>query len=164
MPLATNEQVPKPLTYALMYHVIWAIVFSVTALGLAALFLSTGWSWSRALLPPAGVLLLGLLAATGVLVLFVVRVRLMTDEIAQRTAYAISQATNWAVLIFGPVFLLAFRWLLEPLARSLTGVETWPITASITAAVVQVEVAVWWLSHVLSSMQLGRARRRVAES
>ena len=160
MPLASEEQVPKPLTYALMYHVIWALLFGVTGLGLVILFKVVGHSWPRSLLPPAGLIAFGLLCGVGVLALYVVRVQLMTDNVEQQTAYRLSQWSNRVVLVFAPVFLLLFRFALEPLARTVLGVSEWPVTAAIASAALQVEVAVWWLSHLLSMSQLGRARKR----
>ena len=37
MPLASEEHVPKPLTYALMYHVVWALLFGASGLVVHAL-------------------------------------------------------------------------------------------------------------------------------
>ena len=160
MPLASEEHVPKPLTYALMYHVVWALLFGASGLGLAILFLVAGHSWQRSLLPPAGLIAFALLSGLGVLVLYVVRVQLMTENVEQRTAYRLSQWSNRAVLVFAPAFLLLFRFALEPLARTVLGVSEWPVTAAIASAALQVEVAVWWLSHLLSMSQVARARKR----
>ena len=160
MPLASEEKVPKPLTYALMYHVIWALLFGVSGVGLAILFLVAGQSWQRSLLAPSGLVVFGLLSGCGVLALYVVRVQLMTDDIEQQTAYRVSQWSNRVVLVFAPAFLLLFRFALEPLARAVLGVSEWPVTATIASAALQVEVAVWWLSHLLSMSQVARARKR----
>lgn len=160
MPLASEERVPKPLTYALMYHVVWALLFGASGLGLAILFWAIGHSWQRSLLPPAGLIAFGLLSGFGVLALYVVRVQLMTENIEQQTAYRLSQWSNRVVLVFAPAFLLLFRFALEPLSRTVLGVTEWPMTASIASTALQVEVVVWWLSHLLSMSQVSRARRR----
>ncbi len=160
MPLASEEHVPKPLTYALMYHVVWSLLFGVSGVGLAILFLATGQSWQRSLLPPTGLVAFGMLSGFGVLALYVVRVQLMTENVEQRTAYRLSQWSNRLVLVFAPVFLLLFHFALEPLARMVLGVSEWPVTATIASAALQVEVAVWWLSHLLSMSQVARARKR----
>ena len=94
MPLASEEHVPKPLTYALMYHVVWSLLFGVSGVGLAILFLATGQSWQRSLLPPTGLVAFGMLSGFGVLALYVVRVQLMTENVEQRTAYRLSQWSN----------------------------------------------------------------------
>ena len=159
MPLASEEHVPKPLTYALMYHVVWALLFGASGVGLAILFLVVGHSWQRSLLPPAGLFAFGLLSGCGVLALYVVRVQLMTENIERQTAYRISQWSNRVVLVFAPVFLLLFHFALEPLTRMVLGVSEWPMTAAIASTALQVEVVVWWLSHLLSMSQVRRARR-----
>ncbi|MAG34674.1 MAG: hypothetical protein CL878_00265 [Dehalococcoidia bacterium] len=160
MPLASEERVPKPLTYALMYHVVWALLFGATGFGLAILFIVIGHSWQRSFIPPSGLLAFALLSGLGVVALYVIRVQLMTENVEQRTAYRVSQWSNRVVLIFAPAFLLLFRFVLEPLARAVLGISEWPVTAAIASAALQVEVAVWWLSHLLSTSQLSRARRR----
>ncbi len=54
MPQATDEQIPKPLTYTLMYHFLWFVVFLASTGGLTLLFLTTGSAdLAAALLPPA---------------------------------------------------------------------------------------------------------------
>lgn len=160
MPLASEERVPKPLTYALMYHVVWVVMFGASGFGLAGLFLFAGHSWQLSLVPPMGLLVFAFLSGIGVLSLYVIRVQLMTENVEHRTAYLVSQWSNRVVLIFAPAFLLLFRYLLEPLARAATGVSDWPITFSIASAALQVEIIVWWLSHLLSTSQVARARKR----
>jgi hypothetical protein len=42
MPSLSNDQVPKPLTYTLMYHGLWAALFLMTTILYWAIFLYSG--------------------------------------------------------------------------------------------------------------------------
>jgi len=159
MPGASAEQVPKPLTYALMYHGLWAVLFLASWLALTVVFLSTGQGIVHGLLPPLSLLGLGLLAAGGFLVTYVARVHLLEGTVTVAEAYEMSRWSAQAVLALAPALLL-LRLAAAPLARALLRIETWPLTLTLTGAVFQVELVVWWLSHLLNLNGLRRGLRR----
>lgn len=161
MPLASDDQVPKPLTYTLMYHFLWCVLFLFSAFGLAALFIFSGQSLTRALLPPLGLLFFAVVAGIGALASYAVRVQVLLGNLTKDSAFRWSAASSWAVILFAPAALGAWRLVAEPVARSLwNGGQTWPVPAQITGAMVQVEVIVWWLSHLLSVRGLSRGRKQ----
>jgi hypothetical protein len=108
-----------------------------------------------------GLAFFGLVAGAGALVAYSVRVQILVGETSRGEAFTVSAVSSWAVLVFAPFALGFWRFVAEPLAREWwTEGASWPITAQITAAVVYVEVIVWWLSHLLSVRGLRRGRTR----
>lgn len=65
MPAVDNVLVPKPLTYTLMYHGLWAVIFLLTAIVYWGIFLASGQPVFRALVPPLGLVALALVAGFG---------------------------------------------------------------------------------------------------
>ncbi|MGH2352225.1 MAG: hypothetical protein ACRDI2_21280 [Chloroflexota bacterium] len=152
MPIAPEEQVPKPLTYTLMYHFLWGILFLLSAITLAGVFLVSGQPVTRALLAPLGLVFFALVAGLGTLATYAVRVQVLLGELTKEDAFRWSAASSWGVLLFAPVAWLLWRFVVDPLARSVPG--------QITSMVVEVEVIVWWLSHLLSVRGLSRGRKK----
>lgn len=162
MPQATDEQIPKPLTYTLMYHFLWFVVFLASTGGLTLLFLTTGSSdLAAALVPPLSLLFYTLVAAAGSLATYVVRVRVLLGEMSKDEAFHWSAISSWFVLAFAPLTLIAWWLTSQALDRffHLTAAD-WPLEAHLTAGVVRVEVIVWWLSHLLSVRGISRGRKR----
>src|SRR5579884_3881991 len=92
MPVASEEQVPKPLTYTLMYHLLWAIMFGLSALALGGVFVASGQ-------PVASVLwlvLLAVLAGVGTLVTYSVRVQVLLGALGKAEAFRWSEASSAA--------------------------------------------------------------------
>ncbi len=148
MPVASEEQVPKPLTYTLMYHLLWAIMFGLSALALGGVFVASGQ-------PVASVLwlvLLAVLAGVGTLVTYSVRVQVLLGALGKAEAFRWSEASSAAVLIFAPAALALWFAFVDPHVRS--------VPAQMTAMMVKVELVVWWLSHLLSIRGLVRGRKK----
>ena len=80
MPAATDEQVPKPLTYTLMYHGLWCAMFLLSAFGLSGLFFASGVGFLRALLAPWPLLALALAAGLGLFATYAVRIQVLLGE------------------------------------------------------------------------------------
>ena len=74
MPAATDAQVPKPLTYTLMYHFLWCVLFLLSALTLFGVFLASNagarHGFAGGLLPPIILVALGGLIVSAVVLLF----------------------------------------------------------------------------------------------
>src|SRR5919197_6382734 len=161
MPLAPEEQVPKPLTYTLMYHFLWCVMFLLSAAVLTIVFLVSGQPLGRAVLSPLGLVFFALVAGAGALATYAVRVQVLLGALGLAAAFRRSAASSWAVLLFAPAALAVWRFAAEPLARSLwNGGQPWSVPAQITAAMIQVEVILWWLSHLLSVRGLARGRKK----
>jgi hypothetical protein len=154
MPAASDDQVPKPLTYTLMYHVLWSVLFWLSALTLFILFAGRNWGVALTFGPPAVLGALGLVAALGGLATYIVRVQLLLGEISKEDGFRWSSRSSWAVIVIAPVLFGALTW-----ARSWWGTG-WATPLDMAVAVAQVEVAVWWLSHLLSVRGLVRGRKR----
>ncbi|HEX2186073.1 MAG TPA: hypothetical protein VHN78_11275 [Chloroflexota bacterium] len=152
MPVASEEQVPKELTYTLMYHFLWCVLFMLSAIALGGVFLAAGQPLGRALGAPLGLVFFALVAGLGTLATYVVRVQILLGELPVEEAFRWSAVSSRAVLIFAPLAWLVWRFVLDPLAQS--------VPAQITSMVIQVEVIVWWLSHLLSVRGLARGRRK----
>ncbi len=160
MPLASEEQVPKPLTYTLMYHFLWCAMFLLSAVGLMALFLAAGAGFPRAVLAPWPLLALALVAGAGSFATYAVRIQVLLGEFDKAEAFHWSEASSWAVLIFAPVVWLLWV-LIEPGVQHLvTGGRPWAPPEAIVSATFKVETIVWWLSHLLSVRGLTRGRRK----
>ena len=159
MPAASDDQVPKPLTYTLMYHFLWCILFWLSALTLFLLFLGRDWGAALTFGPPAVLGALGLVAGIGAFATYVVRVQLMLGEISKEDGFRWSSRSSWAVIALAPAVFGAWKLAVEPLARAHWGAQ-WPVPVEMTVAVAQVEVVVWWLSHLLSVRGLARGRKR----
>ncbi|HEX2515151.1 MAG TPA: hypothetical protein VH257_10630 [Chloroflexota bacterium] len=151
MPLASEEQVPKPLTYTLMYHFLWCVLFLLSAGALAGVFLAAGQPLGVALGAPLPLVFFGLLAGLGALITYVVRVQVLLGQASREGAFRWSAISSWGVIVLAPVAWLLWRFVFDPLAGS--------VPAQITSMVVQVELIVWWLSHLLSVRGLARGRR-----
>ena len=65
MPAASDDQVPKPLTYTLMYHFLWFILFFLSAIMLVVLFAMSGRSPGMVWGPPMALFALAGLAFFG---------------------------------------------------------------------------------------------------
>jgi hypothetical protein len=152
MPLVSEELVPKPLTYTLMYHFLWCVLFWLSAFALAGVFLAAGQPVGVALSAPLPLVFFGLLAGLGALATYVMRVGILFDDVSKEDAFRWSAASSWVVIVLAPVAWLLWRFVFDPLARS--------VPAEITSMVVQVELIVWWLSHLLSVRGIARGRRK----
>jgi hypothetical protein len=151
MPLASEEQVPKPLTYALMYHFLWCVLFMLSAAALSGVFLAAGQPLGIVFGAPLPVVFFGLVAFVGALVTYVVRVQILFGQLSKETAFRWSAISSWGVILLAPVAWLLWRAVFDPQATS--------VPARLTSMVVQVELIVWWLSHLLSLRGLARGRR-----
>jgi hypothetical protein len=154
MPAASDEQVPKPLTYTLMYHFLWCVLFWLSALTLFFLFAGHQWGFAETYGPPAVLGVLGLVAGLGAFATYVVRVQLMLGELSKQDGFRWSSRSSWAVIVLAPPVFAALTW-----ARSGWGAG-WSVPLDMTIAVAQIEVAVWWMSHLLSVRGLTRGRKR----
>jgi hypothetical protein len=161
MPAASDEQVPKPLTYTLMYHFLWCVLFWLSALTLFLLFAGKSWGVALTFGPPAALGVLGLVAGLGAFATYIVRVQLLLGEITKEDGFRWSSRSSWAVIALAPVLFAVWKLIAEPLARGHWGQGAgWPVPVEMTVAVAQVEVVVWWLSHLLSVRGLSRGRKR----
>jgi hypothetical protein len=159
MPLASEEQIPKPLTYTLMYHFLWAVLFLLSALTLFVLFAGSGRSAALTILPPLSLVALGVLAGAGFLATYVVRVQILLGQMTKEAGFRWSSRSSWAVIIAAPLLFGLWSLAVEPLARAQWS-AAWPVPVEMTVAVAKVEVVVWWLSHLLSVRGLARGRKR----
>jgi hypothetical protein len=159
MPTATEEQVPKPLTYTLMYHFLWSVLFLLSALTLFGIFLSAGQGLALTVLPPLSLALLGIIAGVGAFATYAVRIQILLGNLTKEDAFRWSARSSWAVLLFAPALFATWQLLVEPLARLQWG-SAWPVPVEMTIAVAKVEVVVWWISHLLSVRGLSRGRKR----
>jgi hypothetical protein len=160
MPTATEAQVPKPLTYTLMYHVLWFVMFLLSAASLALLLLASGWGAGRSLLAALPLLGLALIAGLGALATYAIRVQLLLGEVDWAQAFRWSEASSWAVIVVAPLVWGAWV-LLEPAAQRLWNHgQPWAVPEAIASAMFKVEIVIWWLSHLLSIRGLARGRRK----
>ena len=159
MPAATDAQVPKPLTYTLMYHFLWCVLFFLSALTLLGVFLASGRGFVEGVLPPLILVALGTIAGVGFLATYVVRVQLLLGKVTWEEAFRWSSRSSWAVLGFAPALFALWKLALEPLARYVWG-ATWSVPVQMTVTMAEVEVVVWWLSHLLSVRGLAKGRKR----
>lgn len=159
MPAAPDDQVPKPLTYTLMYHGLWAALFLLSYLALAAIFLAP-YGPRRALVAPWSLLALALVAGVGFLATYGIRLSVLVGEFDKEDAFTWSAGSSWVVIGLAPV-LFALWLLLEPrVQQAVNGGLPWAPPEAITSAMFKVEVVVWWLSHLLSIRGLARGRRK----
>jgi hypothetical protein len=63
------------------------------------------------------------------------------------------------VIVLAPVLFGLWKLALEPLAHARWS-DQWPSPVTMTQAVAEVELVVWWLSHLLSVRGLARGRKR----
>lgn len=158
MPTASNDQVPKPLTYTLMYHFLWFVLFLLSALMLVAIFAANGWSASLVWGPPSVLFGLAALAFAGFWVTYVIRLRLLLGEVTKEDGFRWSARSSWAVIVLAPVVFVLWKLALEPLAHAVWS-DQWPVPVAMTVLMVEVEVVVWWISHLLSVRGLARGRK-----
>jgi hypothetical protein len=160
MPAASDEQVPKPLTYTLMYHGLWAAMFFLSYLVLASVFISSDRGLLRSLAAPWPLLALAVVAAGGFLAAYGIRLSVLVGDFGKDDAFRWSTGSSWAVIVLAP--LLWGVWVMvEPRVRAtITGGQPWAPPEAITSAMFKVEVVVWWLSHLLSIRGLARGRRK----
>jgi len=154
MPAASDEQIPKPLTYTLMYHFLWCVLFWLSALTLFAIFAGKDWGAALTFGPPAVLGALGLIAGLGALTTYVVRVQLLLGELSKEDGFRWSSRSSWAVIVLAPVLFCAVT-----VVQGRWG-EGWRTPVAMTVAVAQVELVVWWISHLLSVRGLARGRKR----
>src|SRR5688500_5536045 len=166
MPAASDAQVPKPLTYTLMYHFLWCVLFLLSALTLFGVFLTSNaggrHGFAGGLLAPVILVGLGLSAGMGFLATYVVRVQLLLGEVTWDEAFRWSSRSSWAVIGFAP--LLFALWKLpdvgvERLLLRAAG-QDWSVPMQMTLTTAEIEVVVWWLSHLLSVRGLVKGRKR----
>ncbi|MBI3974614.1 MAG: hypothetical protein HY332_25345 [Chloroflexi bacterium] len=156
MPTATEEQVPKPLTYALMYHFLWFVFFLLTVLMLEGVLLAAGRRDAAALLPPLALLVFAAIAAAGSLAAFSIRVQVLLGKMHREEAFDGAAAGSRAILVLVPA-VLALWW---ALTRTVWRDAGWSQPVQMTVAVAQVELVVWWLSHLASVRGLARGRKK----
>jgi hypothetical protein len=159
MPLASEEQVPKPLTYTLMYHFLWFVMFLLSGLTLTALFLPR-YGALRAFAAPGGLYALALLAAVGAFATYAVRLQVLLGEFTRADAFRWSAASSWAVIGVAPVLWAVWVAGETQAQHWWNGGQSWAPPEGIASAVFKVEIVVWWLSHLLSIRGLARGRRR----
>ncbi|CAA9300836.1 MAG: hypothetical protein AVDCRST_MAG77-5991 [uncultured Chloroflexi bacterium] len=158
MPAATNDQIPKPLTYTLMYHFLWFVLFLLSALTLWGIFLSTGRGFWLGFVPPLLLVVLALIAGIGFLATYVVRVQILLGDLDKGAGFRWSARSSWAVVLLAPTLFGVWKLVAEPLARH-AWPGLWPVTVQMTLTTAEVEVVVWWLSHLLSVRGLARGRK-----
>lgn len=160
MPAVDNVLVPKPLTYTLMYHGLWAVIFLLTAVVYWGIFFASNQPPLKALVPPLGLVGLALVAGLGAWLSYMTRLAVLLGEASWDDAFTISEWSSWAVIGFAPVFLAVWQWALIPLARQLGLEEGWAgVPGALTEGAIRVEVIVWWLSHLLSIRGIIQGRR-----
>ena len=158
MPAASDAQVPKPLTYTLMYHFLWFVLFLLTALTFMGVFMSAGWGFGLTVGPPMVFVVLALIAGVGALATYIVRVQLLLGEISKEDGFRWSSRSSWAVLILVPLVFGLWKLGLEPVLRA-QATGPWPIPVQMSLTAAEVEVVVWWISHLLSVRGLARGRK-----
>jgi hypothetical protein len=158
MPAASDDQIPKPLTYTLMYHFLWFILFLLSAVALWGIFLATGRGFQLGFLPPLLFVGLAVVAGIGFLATYVVRVQILLGNLDKQDGFRWSARSSWAVVIGAPVLFGAWKLALEPLARTIWQGD-WAVPVQMTVAAAEVEVWVWWISHLLSVRGLARGRK-----
>jgi hypothetical protein len=158
MPAATDAQIPKPLTYTLMYHFLWFVLFLLSALTLWGIFLPTGRGFWLGFAPPLLLVMLGLVAGIGFLATYVVRIQILLGNLNKEDGFRWSARSSWAVVLLAPALFGLWKLVAEPVARS-AWPDQWPVTVQMTLTAAEVEVVVWWLSHLLSVRGLARGRK-----
>lgn len=156
MPAATDQQIPKALTYTLMYHFLWGVMFLLSGIAVEGVILAVRGPDMDALLPPLALIVFAFVALIGAFVAYLIRVQVLLGRMDWATAFRYSAISSWAVIIVAPVLLCAW-WLGSALIWH--GESEWPLTAQLTVAVLQVEIVVWWLSHLMSIRGISRGRR-----
>jgi len=160
MPSLSNDQVPKPLTYTLMYHGLWAALFLMTTILYWAIFLYSGQDTFRALVPPLGLLFFAVVAGIGCWLAYTTRLAILLGQATWDDAFTLSSWSSWGVLIFAPASLAVWQWAIIPASHALGLQEGWGgVPGVLTEGAIKVEVIVWWLSHLLSVRGLIRGRR-----
>jgi hypothetical protein len=160
MPAVDNVLVPKPLTYTLMYHGLWAVIFLLTAIVYWGIFLASGQPVFRALVPPLGLVALALVAGFGAWLSYKTRLGVLLGEATWDEAFTLSSWSSWAVLLFAPAFLVAWQWVGIPIAHQIGVEDGWAgVPGTLTEGAIIVEVIVWWLSHLLSVRGIIQGRR-----
>lgn len=160
MPAVDNVLVPKPLTYTLMYHGLWAVIFMLTAVVYWGIFIASGQPTFRALVPPLGLVGLAVIAGFGAWLSYMTRLGVLLGEASWDDAFTLSSWSSWAVIVFAPVFLASWQWGLIPLAHQFGLQEGWAgVPGALTEGAIRVEVIVWWLSHLLSIRGIIQGRR-----
>ena len=160
MPAVDNVLVPKPLTYTLMYHGLWAIIFLLTAMVYWGIFFPSPQPAFRAIVPPLGLVGLALVAGFGAWLSYMTRLGVLLGEATWDDAFTLSEWSSWAVIGFAPVFLVVWQWGLIPLAHQFGLEEGWAgVPGALTEGAIRVEVIVWWLSHLLSIRGIIQGRR-----
>src|SRR3954471_10244494 len=134
MPLASEAQVPKPLTYTLMYHFLWCVMFALSAVGLMGLFLASGVGLPRAVLAPWPLLALALVAGLGSFATYAVRIQVLLGEFDKTEAYRWSEASSWAVLVFAPLVWLLWVFVEPGVQQLVTGGRPWAPPEAIVSA------------------------------
>jgi hypothetical protein len=158
MPAASDAQIPKPLTYTLMYHFLWFVLFLLSALTFWGIFLSTGWGFQLGVLPPLVFVALAVVAGVGFFATYVIRVQILLGNLNKEEGFRWSGRSSWAVVLLAPSLFGLWKLALEPLAHG-AWPERWPIPVQMTLTAAEVEVVVWWLSHLLSVRGLARGRK-----
>lgn len=151
MPAATDAQIPKPLTYTLMYHFLWCVLFLLSALTLLGVFLASGRGIVEGVLPPLILVALGLIAGAGFLAAYVVRVQLLLGEISREDGFRWSSRSSWSVILMVPFVFLGLH--------VVQGNRAWSVPMDMTLMAAKIEVVVWWISHLLSVRGLAKGRK-----
>jgi hypothetical protein len=159
MPAATEAQIPKPLTYTLMYHFLWFVLFLLTAITFWGIFLSTGWGFQLGVLPPLLFVALAFIAGIGFFATYVIRVQILLGNMDKEEGFRWSARSSWAVVLLAPALFGLWKLALEPLLRA-AWPDRWPIPVQMTLTAAEVEIVVWWLSHLMSVRGLARGRKR----
>lgn len=160
MPAVDNAIVPKPLTYTLMYHALWAVLFMLTAVVYWGMFLASGQPAFRAIVPPLGLVALAGVAGIGAWFSYKMRLAVLLGEATWDDAFTLSAWSSWAVIVLAPALLGVWLWGLIPAAHALGLPDGWAGAPGIlTEGAIKVEVIVWWLSHLLSIRGIIRGRR-----
>jgi hypothetical protein len=159
MPAATDAQIPKPLTYTLMYHFLWFVLFLLSALTLWGIFLSTGRGFWLGFVPPLLLVILALIAGVGFLATYVVRVQVLLGNLDRSAAFRWSSRSSWAVVLLAPALFGVWKLVAEEQLARRIWPDLWPVTVQMTLTTAEVEVVVWWLSHLLSVRGLARGRK-----
>jgi hypothetical protein len=147
-----------------MYHFLWCVMFLLSAALLWSIFLAAGQRSTAAVLSPLAVVAFALIAGVGALVTYDLRVRLLLDEVSREDAFRWSANSSRAVIVFAAAVLALWALVLAPLARSLWGSgQPWPVPVLMTEALLQVELVVWGLSHLMSVRGLSRGRKKYLE-
>ena len=149
-----------------MYHFLWCVLFFLSALTLFGVFLASN-AGSRhglagGLLPPVILFALGSIAGVGFLATYVVRVQLLLGEVTWDEAFRWSSRSSWAVIAFAPVLFALWKLPdvgVERLLLRNIG-QDWSVPMQMTLTTAEIEVVVWWISHLMSVRGLAKGRKR----